>query len=792
MREKLLFDFNWKFHQGDLEVPFPSDKGPAYTRAKTERAKWGPACMHYNDHSDGYGSSELCTTHWETVRLPHDYIITQRPEGRNNPAHGFFKYENAWYRNRFNLEEEDRGKRITLFFEGVAVNATVYVNGCLLARNFCGYTSFEVDVSDVARFGEENVVAVYVDTREHEGWWYEGAGIYRHVWLIKTGPVSVDLWGVYVHPEKAAGNRWNTPVETTVRNDSTTGKKVKLSSAVTDRNGKTIAAVSGELAIGPKSKAVLLQVMEIENPALWDIESPNLYTLRTTVEQNGVELDRTETGFGFRTIKFDPNEGFFLNGRNVKIKGVCCHGDYGLTGKAVPDSVQRYRLELLKEMGANAFRTSHYPHSEVSMDAMDELGFLVMDETRWFDSSPEGLRQLEMLVKRDRNRPSVIFWSIGNEEPYQQTDMGRRISETMAAFVKSLDKTRPLTGAINRDPVHSPVHLVHDVIGVNYCLEEYDAVHKQYPDTPIVASEICATGTTRGWYQDDDPARAYITAYDHTMENFPAFKARELVWKTITARPWMMGEYQWAGIEHRGEAAWPRLCSQSGALDLFLFRKDAFYQNKSHWTEVPMIHLLPHWNLAGREGETLKVWAYTNCEEAELFQDGRSLGSRSLGSRTVEKYGHGEWLVPYSPGRLEVKGFIGGKEAAHDAVETTGAPAALALRREDSGILSANMEDTAVLTCYCVDARGRAVPDASPVVSFECGAPGEILGTGSDISDHTPVNSLVRKMRAGLCAAAVRVKLEPGILKVYARAEGLVPARIELEIKPGVRRDFVR
>ena len=646
MRQKISFDKNWKFHRGEIDTPFPVSKSAAYMQAKTEHAKWGPASIFYNDSAENYvPGTPICTDEWQTVSLPHDFIIEQTPDQQNNCALGYFRYENAWYRNRFSLSEGDRGKRIALYFEGVATHATVYVNGCLMKHNFCGYVSFEVDVTDVVRFDADNLVAVYVETTDHEGWWYSGGGIYRSVWLIKTAPVSVDLWGVYLHPERQDHENWLVPVETTLRNDKLSAVRAEILTTLVGPGGNPAASARGELTVAAKGKDVLLQAIPVKNPELWDMESPCLYTARTQVFLDGEEADCVETRFGFRTIRFDAERGFFLNGRSVKIQGVCCHQDYGLTGKAVPGRVQRYRLQLLKEMGASGFRTSHYPHSETTMDALDEMGFLVMDETRWFSSTEEGLAQLEMLVKRDRNRPGVILWSIANEEPHQLTDVGRRISETMKAFVKKLDRTRPVTAAISNDPLSAEATGVYDVIGVNYNLAQFDDIHRKYPAHPVFSSECCATGTTRGWYLPDAPERGYISAYDH--DSSKSFLSREKTWRFIMEREWLFGGYQWTGIEHRGETVWPRLCSQSGALDLYLQRKDAFYQNQSLWTKEPMIHLLPHWNLFGREGETVSVRAYTNCEEAELFQDGVSLGVRK-----IRPYGHAEWKVSFQPGKL--------------------------------------------------------------------------------------------------------------------------------------------
>jgi len=508
---------------------------------------------------------------------------------------------------------------------------------------------------------------------------------------------------------------------------------------------------------------------------LWDITAPSLYTMETTVTVDGECVEKQENRFGFRTIRFDKDHGFFLNGRSVKIKGVCCHQDYGLTGKAVPPRVQRYRLQLLKEMGANGYRCAHYPHHAYTMDVLDELGFLVMAETRWYQSTPEGMEQLDMLIKRDRNHPGIILWSAGNEEPWHRTPAGRRIAHAMLHRARQLDPTRPVTTAVSHDPGHSTVADLIDVMGVNYNLTHFDLLHETYPDVPLVSSECAATSTTRGWYHADCPERGYINGYDHDINL--TFLARENTWKYLMAREWIAGGYQWAGIEHRGEAVWPRLCSQAGALDLYLQKKDAFYQNQSHWTDKPMVHLLPHWNWQGLEGEDIRVSCYTNCDHVKLY-----LNDACIGEKDVEKWGHAEWQVPYTPGRLEVRGYVGGRLVAKDVQQTTGAPVKLRLKLESDHV-RADGQDVAILTCDCVDAQGRHVPDAAPFVRFYVRDKGQIIGTGSDVCDHVPVTSHDRRMRAGLISVLVRAGEEKGRMTVLAEADGLQRGVLSIDLE---------
>ena len=774
MRETLNFNKDWLFHEGDIFVEAPRSKGLIYQQAKTERRLIGPASVAYPDGVDSYGGSRATAEYWEKVTLPHDYVIAQTPNEKNNNTLGYFEYNNAWYRKHFTLDAACEGKRVVLFFEGAAVHCTVYVNGCHMLDNRCGYTSFEVDITDVARFGQENVVAVYVNAQEHEGWWYEGAGIYRDVWLEITESVAVERDGVFVHPELMGGESWNVPVDTELRNDDYEDAAVSVETVLYTMAGQEIARAQGEMTVPARDHGTLRQAMRVENPALWDTQSPALHICETTVTRGGEIVDRTKCRFGFRTIRFDPDHGFFLNGKRVVIKGVCCHQDYGLTGKAVPKRVQKYRLELLREMGANGYRTAHYPHHAATMDYLDELGFLVMDETRWFETTPDGVRQLEMLIRRDCNRPGVILWSLGNEEPMHVRPEGRRIARALRTIVKRLDPTRPVTTAQSVDPLHSTVLDVMDVMGVNYNIEHYDKLHDMYPDRPLFSSECCATGTTRGWYLDDCPARGYIDGYDRRSNSW--FRGREETWQWFMAREYVCGGYQWAGIEHRGETTWPRLCSQSGAIDLFLNRKDAFWQNQSHWTEKSMVHILPHWNLSGREGEAVRVSVYTNCDSVELFQDGRSMGAQA-----VEPFGHVEWRLIYNPGSVRAVGYKDGEPAAEETVETTGRPVALRLKLERGGV-RADGQDVAIITCDCVDSEGRHVPDAAPLVRFNTNGLGYVAGTGSDVSDHTPVTCPDRKMRAGLISVLVRAGERAGMLRVYAEADDLEPARLDIQL----------
>lgn len=776
MREKIDFCKDWFFHKGDINYAEPVNKSDRYIGAKTERYHTGPACKDYVPSIDSYDlNTEHNAEYWQRVNLPHDYVIEGIPEKKYNCALGFLPYDNAWYIKKFFIDDADQNRRITVFFEGVATHATVYLNGCLIKHNFCGYTSFEADITDYVKFGQTNTLSVYVNTEEHEGWWYEGGGIYRPVYLIKTELVSIDLWGVYAKPVLQKDGGWKVETQTEIRNDGYEDRQVKAVGELFDQEGNRVAKGCAVQIVKAKSKAVLRYELSVDSPFLWSPDSPYRYTLETTVYVEETPYDTDRTKIGFRTYYVDARKGLFINDRHYKIKGLCGHADCGLFGKAVPDNVHRYKVRLMKEMGANAYRTSHYMQSEALMEALDENGFIVMDETRWFEATDEGKEQLRALVRRDRNRASVLFWSVGNEEPYHITDEGRRIFKTLKETVKQEDDSRLILTAVSYNPEKATVYEDSDVIGINYNWKKYQSVHERYPDKAVLSSECCATGTTRGWYFCADEKHGFLPSYDR--DSSEEFKSREFTWKYIAANDWLLGGYQWIAFEHRGEAVWPRLCSQSGAIDLFMQKKDAFYQNKSFWTDEPMIHLLPHWNFEGMEREPITVVAYSNVSETELFLNGKSLGKR-----VTERYGHSEWQVPYERGVLEVKAYRNGETVASDVKRTAGKPHKLQLTLETEDI-TANGKDCAMISCFATDRDGVECPNASMTVRFVAEGAGTVYSCGSDITEHDTVLKADCNMRAGRASVAVKLSETTGTVKVIAMAEGLETAVLTFETK---------
>lgn len=777
MRSSFLLNDDWLFHRGDLPLPPAPDKGVLYSQSKTERRLCGPAAYAYPDTPDPYSPPQTMVRceKWERVSLPHDYVLPQDNCADENCARGYLHYDNAWYRKHFKLPEGCEDKRILLRFDGVAGACTLYLNGCLLRRNFSSYNTFEIDISELALRDRENVLAVYVCTEEPEGWWYQGGGIYRSVHLTVTEPVAVDLWGVFAPCRQLDAHRWQVDFETTVVNASFAPREVTAESLLLAPDGSCVARASVRQSAAAREKTVFRCRCIVTDPLLWDCEHPTLYTVRTRLfNAASTPIDRVDTRIGFRTIEITAREGLLLNGKRTFIKGVCAHQDFGLTGLAVPDNVARHKIALIREMGANGYRTSHYQQTESYMDALDEKGFLVLDEVRRFENTPEALEQLRSLILRDRNRPSVFCWSVGNEEPFFTTDTGRRLFGAIAAEVRRLDPTRPVTVAEDRQPEESTVFGDCDLIGINYNLESYDAVHAAYPDKPVFSSECCATGTTRDWHFEKNTAGRLA---DRDVDTNSWFQGREKTWRFLTARPWVFGAFQWAAVEHRGEAIWPRVCSVSGALDLFLQKKGAFYQNQSLWTDTPMAHILPHWNFRGLEGRTLSVVVYTNCDALELFLNGRCLGKQP-----IDRYGHGLWQVPYAPGRLEVVGYRDGKAVCRDRRETTGRPCALRLTQDLSCTQSGR--DLALFTCSCLDEQGREVPDAAEFVRFSVSAPARIVGTGSDHCDHRNPALPERQMYMGKITVAVQPEKGQPSFTLLAQSDACGLCALEVSLPP--------
>ncbi len=725
-RERLLLDFGWKFHLGN-------EWGSANSLAKAGTGS-GPASTSFSDRS------------WRTVNLPHDWAIELPFDKNADGSHGFkalgtgFESNSvAWYRRTFDLPKSDAGKRIWLEFDGVYRDAVVFVNGWNLGRHESGYSHFRFDITDVANLGGANVVAVKVDATQAEGWFYEGAGIYRHTWLVKTAPVAIAPDGVFVFSkfqDNVPGKSVEIHATAEVRNDQTNAVTATMRHEIIAPGGKVVA--KSQQAVKPEARAetATKSVLKFSKPELWSPESPTLYKLVTTLEASGQVVDRVETEFGIRTVAFDAEKGFLLNGQPYVIKGTCNHQDHAGVGAALPDRLQYFRIARLKEMGSNAYRCTHNPPTPELLEACDRLGMLVMDENRLLGSDAQNLDRLDRLIRRDRNHPSVFMWSIANEEfSVQATPVGGRVGATMVALVKQLDPTRPITMAANLGNTFVGLNSVVDVRGWNYHLgmNRMDAYHRDHPEQPNIGTEQGSTVSTRGIYANDKE-RGYVSAYD---ENAPEWAhTAETWWTFFAARPWLSGGFVWTGFDYRGEPtpySWPCINSHFGILDTCGFPKDNFWYYQSWWSDKTVLHLLPHWNWSGQEGQNIDVRALSNCEEVELILNGKSLGRKP-----VPRLSHARWDVPYAPGTLRAIGYRGGREVADTKVESTGTPTAVRLTSERPTI-NADGEDIAIITVAVTDTHGRVVPTAGNLVQFELQGPGRILGVGNgDPSCHEP------------------------------------------------------
>jgi beta-galactosidase len=729
-RQRISLDDGWRFHLGhgcDPVRDFGFGSGQPWAKAAEAV---GAVRLDFDD-SD-----------WREVNLPHDWVVELDFSLGGSPehmAHGFKPVGRAypettvgWYRRQFDIPKDDLGKRISIDFDGVFRDCHIWLNGHLVGRNESGYVGFNVDVTDAVNYGGENMLVVRADASHYEGWFYEGGGIYRHVWLMKTDPVHIPQWGVFVSSRIGKGGATVT-VETTIVNDSADQAVVKLESQILDATGTIVGeAELGDITIRPRLLAKAIPEIVIATPGLWSLDRPDLYRLRSTVRAGSRLVDQYETRFGIRTAAFDKDKGFFLNGEPVKIKGVCCHQDHAGVGSALPDRLQYFRIQKLKEMGVNAYRCSHNPPTPELLEACDRLGMLVMDEQRLVGSSTEILGQVRRLVLRDRNHPSVILWSIGNEEPIQGSPAGKRIAESMIRTIKQLDPTRPVTYACNGGNVYEGINEVVDIRGFNYFnISDIDKYRAEHPGQVLIGTEEASTVSTRGEYFADKD-RGYLSAYDRHKPGWGAL-AEEWM-KFYMTRPFLAGGFAWTGFDYRGEPTpygWPCINSHFGIMDTCGFPKDLYHYYKAWWTDEPVLHLLPHWNWPGKEGQPIDVWCFTNMDRVQLLLNGKDLGEK-----TVEQYGHAEWSVPYEPGVLEAVGFKDGNEAMRTRVATTGQPVKLLLTPDRNEIAS-DGKDVCVLSVSVRDAQGQIVPTAGNDVFFEIDGPGVIIGVGNgDPSSH--------------------------------------------------------
>jgi len=761
-RERLLFDFGWKFFQGHGSDPL-RDLG--FGKGQGDFAKSGEF---------EFSTTKFDDSKWRDLNLPHDWAVElpfvhddeqqshgYKPLGRRYPETSV-----GWYRRTFDIPKEDSGRRITVEFDGAFRSALVFLNGYFIGRNDNGYAPFRFDVTDFLNYGGKNFLMVRMDASFGDGWFYEGAGIYRHVWLTKTDALHLGHWESVVQAT-VKGDAATLRLGAVVRSEGSTVDSCRVRWQIVDPAGKVVATADSSVKpILPNGFATFTASANLANSALWSPEIPNLYHAVVTVESNGKVRDAERVSFGVRDITWDADKGFFLNGKPVKIKGTCNHQDHAGVGAALPDRLQWYRLGVLKNMGGNAVRTSHNMPTPELVEACDRLGMMMMCETRLMSANDEGMAQLETMVKRYRNSPSIILWSMGNEEwTMMPQPQGVRVIDDMIARTHELDPTRMCTAAVNQAyQTHFPEQL--DVMGFNYNPKEIDAYHAKHPKQPIVGSETASTVSTRGIYSTDK-LRNWVSAYDLNHTDWS--QLAEEWWTFYAAREWLAGGFAWTGFDYRGEPTpygWPSINSQFGIVDICGFPKDNFYYYKAWWGAEPVLHLFPHWNWDERDGEPIAVWVHSNLDSVELFLNGKSQGSQKVKPLT-----HLEWKVKYEPGAIEARGTKDGKVVLTEKRETTGGPVGIKLTTDRTEI-NADGEDVAVLTVEVLDQEGRTIPTAHNLISFKVTGDGALIGVGNgdpncQESDKEPKRSLFN----GLAQVIVQSTKTPGRITVEAYTE---------------------
>ncbi|MCS7337656.1 MAG: DUF4982 domain-containing protein [Verrucomicrobiae bacterium] len=798
--------------------------------------------------SPSYAQPEFDDSSWRSVDLPHDWAIEGPfdPTGRiagggmgRLPSPGV-----GWYRKKLDIPASDAGKCFFLDVDGAMSYAAVWCNGRLVGGWPYGYASWRLDLTPYIKPGEQNVIAIRLDNPPDSSRWYPGGGIYRNVWLTKTHPVHVAHWGTWLVTSNVSSQSADVHVEVTVEN--ATGAETQVT-VVTEiypcdhragrRSARPVAATAPAAATVPAGGlAKVTRTVRLASPQLWGpppTQKPNLYLAVTKVWRGPELVDQYETRFGIRDVQFDPDKGVIVNGERIPLKGVNLHHDLGALGAAFNRRAAQRQLELLREMGCNAIRTAHNPPAPELLDLTDEMGFLVVDEI--FDcwerkKTPLDFHlifpdwhepDLRAFIRRDRNHPSVILWSIGNEVGEQYTgERGAAVAKRLYEIAKEEDPTRPVTTAMNWAKPDMPLPAVVDVIGLNYQGEgirdtppyaglkgittppQYAAFRKAFPNKVILSTETAAAVSTRGTYlfpvfdgisapvkdgQGGDPKRGYVSAYELYTADFGA--SPDKVFAALDKHPFVAGEFVWSGFDYLGEPT-PYYSSRSsyfGILDLAGFKKDRFYLYQSRWRpDLPMVHILPHWTWPDRIGQITPVHVFTSGDEVELFLNGKSLGRKKKGPFEYRL----RWDdVVYEPGTLKAVAYKNGKRWAESEVRTAGAPARLELE-PDRKIIVADGSDLCFVTVKVTDKRGATVPAASNRIHFSLEGPGEIVATDNgDPTDFDPFPSHSRKAFNGLCLVIVRGKPgQPGTLNLVARAEGLKSAAARIRTSQACNR----
>ncbi|MDW7690239.1 beta-galactosidase GalB [Flammeovirgaceae bacterium SG7u.111] len=749
---------------------------------------------------------------WRTLDIPHDWSIEGEFD-ENHPATvggGALPGGVGWYRKYFKLSAADSAKLFTVIFDGVYRNSEVWINGHFLGNRPNGYISFQYDLTPHLGFGEEpNVLAVKVNNSpQPNSRWYSGSGIYRNVWLESTEKIYVEKNETFITTPEVSTERAIVNIKAKLRNATKQEGNIKYAIEVKKQASSEGLIYSHELVLGENSTEGVDINIKVPSPALWSVEDPNLYQATISMYAEGELVDKTSNTFGIRYFDFDPEKGFFLNGKPMKIKGVCNHHDLGSLGAAINTRALRRQLEIMQEMGANAIRTTHNPPAPELLDLCDEMGFLVMDEM--FDMWKKGktefdyslnwdkwhVKDLQDFIKRDRNHPSIIIWSVGNEIPEQWDEAGKTIATELAAVVRELDTTRAITVACNPP---SPENTIAqsgalDLIGYNYALDLYENFPEVFPGKCFIATETTSALATRGYYDmPSDTVQRWpvrwdipftqgnpdntVSAYDHVSTPWGA--THEEVLKVIMKHDYLSGMFVWTGFDYLGEPtpySWPSRSSFFGIVDLAGFPKDTYYLYKSLWAEDPVLHIYPHWNWS--EGDSVDIWAYATADEVELFLNGKSLGKK-------EKEGdelHLMWKVPFEKGTITAKSAVDGKELVKE-LKTAEKPHKINLEA-DRGTIQADGVDLSFVTVTVVDSAGTIHPQAHHQVSFELEGPGKIVGVDNgNPNSHESFKGKTIKAFYGKCLVVIQSTGEAGTVKLVANSDGLEDGELVINVK---------
>ncbi len=785
VRETIRLDKDWKFalgHAGDPKKDFGC--GTEYFNYLTKAN---------SIHNVGPYSSKFDDSTWQEVSVPHDWVTTLPYAREASHSHGYktvgYKYPDTsigWYRKTIKIPASDLGKRLMLRFDGIFRNARVWFNGFYMGTEPSGYVTQIYDITPYIKYGEDNLICVRADATLEEGWFYEGAGIYRDVWLEKSAEVSVVPFGTFVYAElKDAYSEAKLKIETEVSNSSLKPQLCEVAQRLLDADGNEIVR-STATTLGLKSKETVTtkQSISISKPHLWSTTDPYLYKVETTISQDGKIIDVHTTTTGIRDIAFSSKIGFLLNGKSLKLKGVNMHQDHAGVGSAIPDALQAWRIKQLKKFGCNAYRASHNPMTPALLDICDREGILVINENRLMGINEEHLRLLERMIKRDRNHPSVIMWSDGNEEwGLENTIQGTRLAEAMREYTKLYDPTRPSTVA-NAGGTELIKGL--DVVGFNYIVQnDVDNRKKANPDWKIVGTEETSGCGTRGWYFDTPEYPGRMISINRTdkpgVEN-----VIERGWKFYDERPWAAGLFYWTGFDYRGEPnplEYPATDSEFGILDYCGFWKDEAWYLKSWWTDEPTLHIFPHWNLQGHEGEEVELWAYSNCDEVELTVNGKKLCRQKM-----PKNGHLKWKATYQPGKVVATGYKNGKRILTEVIATT-KPAYKTVLKADKQSIEADGRDIAIITIEVQDEKGRIVPNACPMLRFQLEGDARIIGAGNGdpmyLGEDHPKNPNCKEFSIpafnGLAQILVQSYDTPSTITLRCQSDGLKTGNVVIQ-----------